>query len=207
MRHGLIPPSAAGPRKRHQALRRSYGSGYLRANCEKPGITPPGGRPVCGTATATSEVIGPRTGSAAPRARDCVAFEGALSPLWGCEPLSDVVPPTRETTPAFRMPACHADAVSVASGGRVCQRQSAASRYCMGRVEATGGAGSRADNPSLDTCECCCLDVSRICKGSRELAEIEQRAERAALAQTGVIPAVVDNERRPRSCTATCGKG
>jgi hypothetical protein len=35
-----------------KVLRHSESNGYLRAYCEKPGITPPGGRPVFGTATA-----------------------------------------------------------------------------------------------------------------------------------------------------------
>ena len=101
-----------------KVLRHSESNGYLRAYCEKPGITPPGGRPVFGTATATSQSNGLGAGSAAPRAQDRVAFGGALFADQGVRiPTPAWNHPRWSSTMAWRCRSCHAGAVSVATRG------------------------------------------------------------------------------------------
>ena len=81
-----------------------------------PALTPPGGRPVFGTAAATSQSDGLGAESAAPRAQDCVSFGGALSPPRGRKPRSGVEPPTQELHDGF-LPCMYPDAMSAAIRG------------------------------------------------------------------------------------------
>jgi hypothetical protein len=112
------------------------------AKSEMPGITPPGGRPVCGTAATTCWVLsGPAAGSTAPRAQDRVAFVSASSPHWGCEPCSGVAPPTRELRGDVTVPHARNNPVSVVVEGPRAARDRERPTSLLRAIEATGGAG------------------------------------------------------------------
>ena len=118
MGDGFLPLPTADP---HQAPPRCCVTARATGTCEhivrSPALTPPGGRPVFGTAAATSLSCGEGTGSAAPRAQDRVSFAGASSPHWGCEPRSGVVPPTRELCDGMTVPHAHNDTMSAVVEG------------------------------------------------------------------------------------------